>query len=317
MKFKKIISYIIYFLPEFIVKPLKKLYRKRQLKHNRDRSMQITVSKEDIASVLNRLDLDSDVFLHSSISNIGQIEFDIKSLCGLLLEKIDINKNTLLASALPFRGRTKDYLEKGIVFDVRKARIEMGIINVYLSRHHDAKRSLHPTHSVIAIGPKADYYTTEHHLDITPFGIHSPYYKLIETNAKILMFGVGPEYLTFVHVVEDIFGEHYPVNPYLKKVYIVEVIDNTGKVHFVQTRCHDSFKSIKRDIYNLLPYFIRYNAIERHKIGETEISVLNAKTVVYAYYMALLDGVSFYGKFHLKDNFKKEINEQLDLLNSI
>jgi aminoglycoside 3-N-acetyltransferase len=314
MTLKQFASYIIYFLPNFISTPLLKYYRKRQLKTIRKRYVRTKVSKDDIVSVLDRFHLDNDVFLHSSLTSIGKIDMDIKAVTGLLLDKVDINKNTLLVSALPYRGRFKDYLEKGYIFNVKTARVEMGAINQYLSIYPNAIRSLHPTHSVVAIGPKADYYTAEHHLDITPCGIHSPYYKLIVSNAKILMFGANLRNLTFVHVISDMLGKYFPVNEYLKKIYMVKVIDYSGNSHTVKTLCHDPFTAIKRDTLRLLPYFIRYNAIDRHTIGESEILLLDVKKVTYSCFMALLDGVSNFGKFNLNNETEEKILEQIEFL---
>jgi aminoglycoside 3-N-acetyltransferase len=291
--------------------PLKKYYEQKKIAAIKKRFMRTNVSKDDIIAIFEKINLDSDIFLHSSMSSIGRIHASTKSIGELLLKKIDVHKNTLLVTALPFRGRFKEYLENCPVFDVRNAPVEMGAVNKYLSRHPNAERSLHPTHSVIAIGPKSNYYVSEHHLDYTPFGIHSPYYKLIETNAKILMFGAGIKYLTFIHVVEDMLGEYFPINPYFKKSYFIKVIDKTGKIHIVETVCHDRFKAIRQDINNLLPYYKKFGAINTYKIGESEISILEARKVIYANYMALLDGISFYGRFSLKRETREKIIEQM------
>jgi aminoglycoside 3-N-acetyltransferase len=281
----------------------------------RARYRRTKVKKDDIITIFDRLNLDNDIFLHTSTISIGKINAGIKELSELILEKADINKNTLLISALPFRGRSKEYLDKRPVFDVKNSPVEMGAINEYLSFLPGALRSLHPTHSVVAIGPKASYYISEHHFDITPFGMHSPYYKLIDNDAKILMFGAGLKYLTFIHVIEDILYDCFPVDPYLKKIYTVKVISASGDVVMVDTKCHDPFKA--RDPLKLLPYFIKYNAIERYSIGESEILLLDAKKVVYSYLMALLDGISIFGKFVIKKEMKKKILEQIELLNLV
>ena len=311
---KQFILYITYFLPNFIKKPLKEYYERKKLDTIKKRYKRMRITKEEIISIMDQFCLDSDIFLHSSMSSIGRIEGGVKFISELILEKVNINKNTLLITALPLRGNFKEYLEDGTIFDVRTAPVAMGAVNEYLSFHKNAQRSLHPTHSVIAIGPKSDYYISEHHLGITPFGIYSPYYKLIENNGKILMFGTGLGYLTFIHVIEDILGTYFPINPYLKKHYFMKVIDTAGKTVFVETLCHHPFKAIKTNVYNLLPYFIKYNTINTYKAGDSEISALNAKGVLYAYYRALLDGISVYGKFYLKNDTKRKVLEQIEIL---
>jgi aminoglycoside 3-N-acetyltransferase len=310
MTLKQIESYILYFLPKIIIEPLKEYHERQKIEVIKKRFKRIKISKEEIIAIMEQLHLDNDVFLHSSITSIGKISGGTKFLSELILEKINVNKNTLLLSALPFQGRFREYLEKNPVFDVKNSPNAMGAVNEYLSLYQNTERSLHPTHSVVAIGPKSHYYIAEHHLDPTPFGIHSPYYKLIENNAKILMFGADLNYLTFIHVIEDMLGIYFLLNPYLKKSYFMKVIDNIGEAHIVETYCHDPFKSIRRNVNNLIPYFIKYNAIESYKIGESAISILDVNRVVYAYYKALLNGMSIYGRFYLSDDRKNKILER-------
>jgi aminoglycoside 3-N-acetyltransferase len=312
MTLKQIASYIFYFLPKFIAVPLRKYYQKRQLKLLKERYKRTRVSKEDIIAILDRLNLDGDVFLHSSMSSIGSVNCSTKFLSEFLLEKININRNTLLVPAMPFNGMSsREFLRENTVIDFRSVPIKTGALNRFFALHQDAKRSLHPTHSVVAIGPKAHYYLFDHHLGITPFGIHSPYYKLIENDVKILMIGAELKYLTFVHTIEDILGKYYPIDSYLKEIYSVKVINPLGESFDVKTRCHSPLKRIKLDINRLLPYYKKYDAIEIFGIGDSAVSVLDAKRSIYAEYRALLNGVSAYGRFHLTKRSEGEINKQI------
>jgi aminoglycoside 3-N-acetyltransferase len=297
------------------VKPLRAYNEKKKLRSVAIRFRNIKISKNELFDTINKIQFGCDVFLHSSISSIGHVNCSAQVITDFLLNKVDVNQNTLLAIAMPFNGiRTLDYLKTNPVFDVRNAPVETGAINRSLAARPFVERSLHPTHSVIAIGPKSHYYVSDHHLDITPFGARSPYYKLIENNAKILMIGVGLKNFTFVHVIEDILGKFYPVNSYLKKLFSVNVINVSGESIYIMTRCHNPLIRIGHNTYNFLPYYKKYNAIEICAIGASAISVLDAKKSLYAEYMALLDGVSAYGTFHLKRQAKDKIDEQIQLL---
>jgi aminoglycoside 3-N-acetyltransferase len=307
MKLKKMLQYVDYFGPSFLIRPLRKHYEKRTVNRIKERFRKITITKEEITSIINNLNLDCDVFLHSSTTNIGRISGGTKFVCELIQNKVNIEKHTLLVSALPYRGKFKAYLESNPVFDVRTAPVAMGAINEYFSLYPNAKRSLHPTHSVVAIGPDAEYYVSEHHLDNTPFGVHSPYYRILEKQGKIVLFGVGLRSMTFSHVIEDILGNYFPVNPYCKKEYQVPVFDNEGKEYIVKTPCHDPLKALKRNGYNLMPYFQKYNAIKTYLIGDSEISVLEAQLIIYAHCQALLEGMSLYGKFKIKAELKEKV----------
>jgi aminoglycoside 3-N-acetyltransferase len=52
-------------------------------------------------------------------------------------------------------GGMADTLRAGEIFDVRNTPSGMGRIAEFIRKHSDARRSLHPTHSVSAIGARA------------------------------------------------------------------------------------------------------------------------------------------------------------------
>jgi aminoglycoside 3-N-acetyltransferase len=63
-------------------------------------------------------------------------------------------------------------------------------------------RSLHPTHSVAAYGPKADEIVAGHEVAATPCGAGTPYAKCLEWGCQILLLGVGLSSNTAFHTVE-------------------------------------------------------------------------------------------------------------------
>ena len=75
-------------------------------------------------------------------------------------------------------------------------------------------RSIHPTHSVTAIGRYAADITRGHELDRTPMGIHSPYRRLAEYNAKILMLGCSLRSTSYMHALEEEAEVEYCLTPY-------------------------------------------------------------------------------------------------------
>lgn len=77
------------------------------------------------------------------------------------------------------------------VFDIRKTPSDLGYISDYFRNREGTKRSLHPTHSVCALGAKADDFVKDHGKDETPFGPNSPFAKLLNHKGKIMMIGTG------------------------------------------------------------------------------------------------------------------------------
>ena len=210
---------------------------------------------------------------------------------------------------MPYRGSFKDYLEKEPVFDVRTASIAMGAVNEKLAQIEGAKRSIHPTHSVIAIGDNARYYTFEHHLDNTPFNEHSPYYKLLLNEGKILLLGARLNNVTYIHVIEDLLGDLFPIKCYYKKKYVVKCIDEQGRELYVRTRCHDPFMSIFRDSMILYDGMKRTGVFESYPFGESEIILIDAKKYTLYYLDMLLHGKSIYGKHKVTKELKIQIEK--------
>jgi aminoglycoside 3-N-acetyltransferase len=268
------------------------------------------VPKDVTHSILDSMELgDSDVLLHTSIINIGDVKGGAKFIANEIMNKVDVSKNTLLVSALPFRGAFKEYLSTNPIFDVRTAPVAMGAVNEYIADLPNAKRSIHPTHSVVAVGPKADYYTSEHQLDDTPFGIHSPYYKLLKNRGKILLFGATLNNMTFLHVIEDIIVDLFPIKIYDKKIYNCKCIDDKGNEVIVKTLCHNALAGMRRDLTFTHDDLINKGIMRSYEIGESEVCLLNSFDFSKYYIEMLSNGLSIYGKYKLNERLKLILSE--------
>ena len=102
-------------------------------------------------------------------------------------------------------------IRKGKIFNVKKSPTKAGILAEVFRKYPGVKRSIHERHSVCAIGPKADYLLSEHHLGETAWDKKSPYYRLSEVNALIFGFGLGKYWVgTIVRCVESILKDEIP-----------------------------------------------------------------------------------------------------------
>jgi len=145
------------------------------------------------------------------------------------------SEGTLLLPATHLTERPETWLERGEVFDARRSPTSMGLLPEMARRQRDAVRSLHPTHSVVALGPRARELVGEHHLDIYPCGRQSPYYKIAECGGSIVGLGVDVDVLTSVHCIEDIWRERFPVTTRRDRVYAATVRDDESREWQVQT----------------------------------------------------------------------------------
>ena len=305
---------LLYILPASLKNKIKRNREIKELKLSIERAKRTTVSKSELLDTFAKFNIDSDVLLHTSMTRIGRIEGGPKFIGETVLKVVGVPERTLLVSALPYRGSFKDYLSSIDTFDVRTAPVAMGNVNEFLSRVKGAERSLHPTHSLIAIGNKAIEYTFEHNIDLTPFSYHSPYFKLLVNNGYIMLFGASLNNLTYIHVIEDLLGAANPINPYLRKVYTVDCIDKLGNHVVVKTRCHNPFWGIFRDLEFMKQGLLECGAMKTAYLGESEISLISVKDFTLYYLNLLAHGRSIYGYHLVTPRLKNRIRQISSLI---
>lgn len=221
------------------LKSLRKLSRRKQYEI-KARSATNVVSVEDIANALSQLGIAAgdDLLLHSAMRGLGVIEGGAEGVLVAIRNLIG-EQGTLLVPAYPMSGSMLEHLQRErIALDALNSPSHMGKITELLRKLPGARRSLHPTHSIAAIGPRAEFYTATHHHSQTPCGPGSPFHKLIETRGFIVAFGSPIGKITSYHVLEDTESV-FPFDVYLPQVFPARMIDEAGKVVDVNVKCHD------------------------------------------------------------------------------
>src|SRR4029078_7739547 len=87
-------------------------------------------------------------------------------------------------------------------FDLMTTPSCVGAISEVFRRLPGIVRSLHPTHSVAAIGPRARALIDGHERALTPCGEGTPYARLIEAGGQILFLGATLDQNTAYHTLE-------------------------------------------------------------------------------------------------------------------
>jgi aminoglycoside 3-N-acetyltransferase len=163
------------------------------------------------------------VFVHSSMEKLNP-GFPVYQVLNILLEEIG-EEGTLLFPAWHYLGRAEDYLRnQANVFNVGKSPTVLGLLPELARRHPGAQRSFHPITSVVAIGKHAGELVSTHHLDIYPQGEKSPFYKMLEYDARIIGLGEKIVILSFIHCVEDVMKEKFPVKTLTDEIFPGSVI---------------------------------------------------------------------------------------------
>jgi len=195
MYLKKVIFKI---LPLDTFVSLRKLYRRILKKINKP------LTEEDFKKILVhdlQIQEGSVVFIHSSTDALN-VSFPLYRMLEILLEIVGEN-GTLVFPAWHFTYRAEEYLNQDLVFDVQHSPSMLGLLPELARRHPDAKRSIHPTTSIVAIGKYANEIIAGHGDSIWPCDEKSPYYKIMKYNGIVVGIGVNNNFLSFVHCPED------------------------------------------------------------------------------------------------------------------
>lgn len=87
--------------PGFLKRAVKRRGEKRYLKQISERMKRTRISKEEVDSVFDEMQLGCDVMFHTSTMNIGKVAGGTKFLAERIEKTVDTSKHTLLLSALP------------------------------------------------------------------------------------------------------------------------------------------------------------------------------------------------------------------------
>ncbi len=159
------------------------------------------IKKETISYDLEKLGLKAGdmVMVHSSLSSLGgYVEGGYDAIIDAFMDLLG-SDGTLLMPALSYTevNRSKS------VFDIKNTPSCAGTLTEHFRLRDKVIRSMHPTHSVCALGKYAREITKNHHSDFTPVGPNSPFTLLPSYGGKILMLGCGLKPNTFMHSVEE------------------------------------------------------------------------------------------------------------------
>lgn len=171
----------------------------------------MVLTKEDIVRDLLNMGLrQGEVLLvHSSMSSLGAtVEGGYDTVIDAFLEVLG-DTGTLLFPALSYETVTRE----SPVFSLECTPCCVGKLPEAFRKRSGVIRSLHPTHSVCAMGRLAEEITMNHGKDTTPVGPNSPFRLLYEFGGRILMLGCGLRPNTFMHGVEEIAEVPYVLSP--------------------------------------------------------------------------------------------------------
>jgi len=161
----------------------------------------LTVTREQIATDLLGLGLQPRdvVFFHSSLKSLGWVEGGTEAVIDAFLDVVG-PEGLIIVPTLTATFAEGDLAR--YAFDPTETPSRVGRITDALWRRPNAYRSGHPTHSIAAIGKRAQELVRGHE-HISTFGKTGPYRRYVDWGAKILFLGVDLRCNTTLHAIED------------------------------------------------------------------------------------------------------------------
>jgi len=223
-----------------------------------------TVTREDIARGLTELGIRPGELLlvHSSLSSFGKVEGGAEAVVDALLDTLRASGTLVVPT----------FTSASDVFDPDTTPATTGAITEVVRNRANAVRSLHPTHSVAAIGPLAEDIVKGHER-VDAFGRGSPLFKMLQARARILQLGTTHTSNSMIHTAEEIAQAGY-----LDRSAQVRLKTPQGKIVSRWIRrpgCSVGFDAIE-DVLQAA------GAIAETQIGRCRARVMAARAVVDA-----------------------------------
>jgi aminoglycoside 3-N-acetyltransferase len=192
--------------------------------------------RKELEHALRRLGLSAGdtVLVHSALKYDSGFRGEPQLIIEALLAVVGASGHVMMVS-IPYQGSTYEYLRHVQVFDVRKTPSRMGLLTEIFRRRKDVVRSVHPTHPVLAWGPRAAWLVEGHERSVYPCGPETPFGKLRQLGGKTLFLDVPFNTFTFIHYIEDHLKDRLPLPLYGPDLASVRVLDQAGSERQVAT----------------------------------------------------------------------------------
>lgn len=206
------------------------------------------------------------IMMHSSMKAIGDVEGGADTVLDALSEYLA--EGLLVLPQHTFKTIDANNPK----FYVAETQPHIGILPELFFYRKEVKRSLHPTHSVGAIGADAEEFVAGHEHCETPAPKGSPYWKLLERKAKILLVGVDLIRNTYIHGIEEWAG--IPNRLTSEQENLITVLPDGTEI---PVPSHRHIGSISRHYWKVEKILANKGAIEYAKLGDADVLVCDAE----------------------------------------
>jgi aminoglycoside 3-N-acetyltransferase len=275
--------------------------RYRSLRYRvRERVRPVRLGTADVEAALRGVGIESGdtVLVQSRMSVFGSFEDGPGTVIAGFGNVLG-PEGLLAMAAFPLTGPAIEHLAREPTFDARTAPSRMGAISETFRRRPGTRRSLHPTHSIVAAGPGADDLLAGHELAPTAFGPGTPFARLIERNALQVYFGSGTAPLTIYHAFEVTREPPFPLDVFAQRVFEIPCTDLEGREVTVRTLVHNPVLLPGRiDANPPLQRIFRQALLESGgrsaRLGRGEVLAIRMQPLMDMFERLLADGITMY-----------------------
>ena len=226
-------------------------------------------TKQDFIAALEKLQINpkGTLLVHSSMKSIGEVQGGADTVLDAIMEYM---KDGLLV--LP--AHTWSYINaENPKFDVLHSEVCVGILPEIFRKREGVVRSLHPTHSVAVIGKDKEDFIRDNELWDTPCARKSPWGKLLDMEAQIMLLGVDLRRNTFIHGIEEWID--IPGRMTEDREPLI-VIDEKGKEISVPSRrhCGDHWSEY---FWKVDEYLVEKGVMHMGRFGDATVRICQTK----------------------------------------
>lgn len=162
------------------------------------------------------------------------------------------------------------------IFDSRTLPSCVGILPELFRHRPGVVRSLHPTHSVAALGKKAAAYTAGEETSTTCCPREGCWGRLLDLDAEILFLGCTLRSNTFLHGVEEWEGISDRLD---EKAQHITIIGPDGEEYHTDMHRHNCLAcdDVSKNYIKMEPVFAKHGAIRYGRFGDAKCVIGNAR----------------------------------------
>lgn len=229
-------------------------------------------TKTELLHDIEKLGIDPQgaLLIHSSMKAVGPVEGGADTV-------LDAWSEFMKDGLLIFPTHTWRQIGKEtLTFDSRALPSCVGILPELFRRRPGVIRSLHPTHSVAALGKAAAEYTAGEETRTTPCPRNGCWGRLLDLDAEILFLGCTLRSNTFLHGVEE--WENIP-DRIDTKTQPITILDSAGGEYHVDMHRHHcvACEDVSENYIKMEPVFAKHGAIRYGRFGDAKCVVGNAR----------------------------------------